>query len=466
MDDWLDREIDIAAFPDTRLGTRFRSLLKSLTERMGNPIPFACQDWAATKAAYRFFDNPRIDEATILSGHFAATRSRFAATSGLVRVLHDTTEFSYHRAHPELIGKTSETFVGRDKKGRPQKRTVCGLLMHSSLVVSPEGVPLGLSAVKFWTRKKFKGTNALNRSVNPTRMPIEGKESYRWIENVRQSTDLLTEPQRCLHIADREGDIYELFSTAKEIDTHFLIRTCVDRMAGEDDTVAAIMTKTKVVGIHRVKTKDKTRNDCVAELQVKYCRMTIYPPLGKQKRYPSLELMVIHAYEENPPAERERIDWKLLTDLPVENFQEAVEKLDWYGQRWKIETFHKILKSGCKAEEAKLRTAERLICLLSVYCIVSWRIFWLCMVNRADPVAPADLVLCDTEIQILRHLMPAVIKGKDKPAVSACLNAVARLGGYLSRRSDPPPGNMILWRGFKRLIDIHLGFALGKNVGN
>ena len=383
MDDWLDQEINGTAFPDARLATRFRSLLKDLADRVGNPIPFACQDWAATKAAYRFLDNTKIDENAILSGHFAATRSRFAATSGLVRVLHDTTEFSYHRARPELIGKTSETFVGRDKDGRPRTRTVCGLLMHSSLVVSAGGVPLGLSAVKFWTRKKFKGTNALNKSINPTRIPIEEKESYRWIENVKQSAELLTDPQRCVHITDREGDIYELFSVAREIGTHFLIRTCVDRMAGEDGgTVAQTMVRTELAGSHRVKTKDKAGNDSVAELQVKYGRMTIHPPVGKQGRYPSLELTVIHAYEENPPVGRERLEWKLLTDFPVGCFLEAVEKLDWYAQRWKIETFHKIMKSGCKAEDSKLRTAERLIRLLSVFCIVGWRIFWLCMVNR------------------------------------------------------------------------------------
>ena len=461
MDDWLDQEIDLASFPDARLVKRFRSLLNDIADRMGNPLPFACQDWAATKAAYRFFDNHRIDENTILSGHFAATASRFAATSGLVRVMHDTTEFSYHRAHPELIGKTSETFVGRDKKGRPQKRTVCGLLMHSSLVVTSEGVPLGLSAVKFWTRKKFKGANALSKSVNPTRMPIEEKESYRWIENVRQSSSLLIEAQRCVHIADREGDIYELFSEARESGTHFLIRTCVDRMAGEeDDTAAKKMVDAKVAGIHHVEMKDKDGSAYVAELQVKYARMTIHPPFGKQNRYPSLELTVIHAYEENPPAGRERIEWKLLTDLPVENFQEAVEKLDWYAQRWKIETFHKILKSGCKAEESKLRTAERLTSLLAVYCIVGWRIFWLCMTNRADPEAPANSAFCETEIQILKRLSPATVNRKCKPKISNCLNAVARLGGYLARRRDSPPGNMVLWRGFRRLIDIRLGFEL------
>jgi len=117
-----------------------------------------------------------VDERAILAGHFEATRSRFAALPALAYVLHDTTEFSYHRTHPELIGKTTETFIGKDKKGRPQERTVCGLLMHSSMVLSPEGLPVGLGAVKFCIRKKFKGTNALKKSINPTRMPIEQKK--------------------------------------------------------------------------------------------------------------------------------------------------------------------------------------------------------------------------------------------------------------------------------------------------
>ena len=83
--------------------------------------------------------------------------------------------------------------------------------------------------------------------------------------------------------------------------------------------------------------------------------------------------------------DREPIQWKLLTNRPVEDLPSAIEKLDWYAQRWKLETFHKVLKSGCQAEHSKLRTAERLINLLAVLCIVGWRVFWLTMVNRATP---------------------------------------------------------------------------------
>ena len=165
---------------------------------------------------------------------------------------------------------------------------------------------------------------------------------------------------------------------------------------------------------------------------------------------------------------REKIEWKLITNLPVDSLAEAVEKLQWYAMRWKIETFHKILKSGCKAEESKLRTAKRLANLIAVYCIVSWRIFWLTMLNRTAPEAPPEVALTPTEILLLDELIkPKSAEWPTKKTVSGYLKKVARIGGYLARANDPPPGNMIMWRGMSRLIDIQLGFNLAsKLVGN
>ena len=220
--------------------------------------------------------------------------------------------------------------------------------------------------------QKFKGTRALKRKVNPTRVPIEEKESYRWLENVRQSTDLLADPGRCVHIGDRESDIYEFFCAALDAGTHFLVRTCVDRLAGDGTlTVADAMQQVRLKGIHRIEVRDDKGELDVAELEIRYARIRVLPPIGKQKRYPALDLVVIHACERGaPPRNRKPINWKLLTDMPVSSRKEAIEKLDWYAMRWKIETFHKILKSGCRAEDARLRTAERLTNLIALYCIV------------------------------------------------------------------------------------------------
>ena len=218
---WIEAECAASVFKDARLKRRFVVLLKRIAHSIGGSIPFVCQDWSNTKAAYRFLSNERVNEADILAGHFTSTRDRFAATDEIVLVLHDTTEFSYQREKTEAIGITKVTNSGRDRTGRLRAHTVCGILMHSSLVVTASGLPLGLAAIKFWTRKKFKGTQALKRKINPTRVPIEEKESYRWLENVRQSTELLADPGRCVHVGDRESDIFELFCAAQDAGTHF-----------------------------------------------------------------------------------------------------------------------------------------------------------------------------------------------------------------------------------------------------
>ncbi len=341
--------------------------------------------------------------------------------------------------------------------------------MHSSLAVTTDGLPLGLTAMKFWTRSKFRGCNALKKKINPTRVPIEKKESIRWLENLQQSTALLNDPERCVHIGDRESDIYELFCRAKAIGTHFLVRTCVDRLAGEGKhTIADEMREVRIQGLHRIPVTDEKGHQSKAILEIRYHRIRVLPPIGKQKQYPELMLTVIHAQERGAPIGRERIDWKLITDLPVRSRDEAVEKLKWYSMRWKIETFHKILKSGCKAEESRLRTAQRLTNLIAVFCVLSWRIFWLTMMNRAVPDASPTLAFTAPEIRLLDQL--AKVKDKQLPqakSISAYLIRIARLGGYLARANDAAPGNAVIWRGLSRLTDIELGFALGaKLVGN
>jgi len=209
--EWVEQEMSGCSFPDQRLHQRLQQLLQQFSSGLGESIPFACQDWANTKAAYRFLSNPRVNEGAILAGHFESTRNRFAATGSPLLILHDTTEFTFARNDRAPVGLLLKSFRRKGKKGRPLHSVICGILMHSRLAVTPDGLPLGLAAIKFWSRKKFKGTNALKRKVNPTRVPIEEKESFRWLENVRQSTALFGEPSRCVHIGDRESDIYELF---------------------------------------------------------------------------------------------------------------------------------------------------------------------------------------------------------------------------------------------------------------
>ncbi len=457
-------------FRDARLAKRARKLIEQMAAKVGESIPAACQDWANAKAAYRFFSNEAVSEEEILGGHFAATTERMATVDERILILHDTTEFSYKReADPSSIGLLHRYPKGRDDYGKLRELTVRGILMHSSLAVTVEGLPLGLAAIKFWTREKFKGCNALKKKVNPTRVPIEEKESYRWRENVRQATALSGSPADCVHIGDRESDIYELFCAAEELQTHFLVRTCVDRLAGvEGGTIADAMASAPVRGLHRIAFKDRQGVEHKAVLELKFRQIKVHPPIGKQNRYPALTLTVIHAQERGTPNGRGRIEWKLITNLPVRSRVEAIEKLNWYALRWKVETFHKILKSGCKAEESKLRNSERLANFIAVCCIVGWRVFWITMLNRTAPDASPSAALTQTEVMLLDELSKGSAKEDEgEKTLAEYLLKLAKLGGYLARANDPPPGNLVIWRGLRRMTDIQIGFLLGaKLVGN
>lgn len=466
---WLDEELCGSQFTDARLGKRLRQLMGHLWSGIGASIPFACQDWANTKAAYRFLSNTNVSEMEILEGHFQSTADRFAVTKGLVLVLQDTTEFSYKRVKPEDIGITHyQKTAHSDSDGRPHYRTQCGILMHSNLVVTTQGLPLGLAAIKYWTRDKFKGTNALKKSINPTRLPIEEKESYRWIENLRMATARLNDAARCVHIGDRENDIYEFFCEAKALNTHFLVRTCADRLAGEGQhKVSDEMNAVAVKKLHTIEVRNDKGKVSSAVLEVKYHRINILPPLGKQKQYTPLMVTVIHAQERNAPDNRKPIDWKLMTDLSIDCDDAAIEKLNWYALRWKIETFHKVLKSCCKAEESRLRTADRLTNFIAIHCILSWRIFWMTIISRCEPDAPPEVALTLTEIQLLDKLVVGKGLHSASESLSAYVIKIAMLGGYLARNNDPPPGNLVIWRGLNRLADIALSVSMQeKLVGN
>lgn len=467
MSSWIGEELQGCKFRDKRLKSRLFQLVSKMAESVGESLPTACQDWANTKAAYRFFSNPTLDEGEILAGHFESTRKRFRATEGLVLVLHDTTEITYKRVEPEKVGFTRKCANRKGLFDQRIKRAMCGILMHSSMVLTTDGLPLGFAAKRFWSRDKFKGVKTLYAKKNATRIPVEEKESYRWIENLKSSDALLGDPGRIVHVGDRESDIYDFFRAAHDDGSHFLVRIKVNRRTkNESVTIHDAMESAKAQGFHRIHYRDKDGEEISVNLEIRFKKLTIKPSYGpKSKIYPDTSVTVIYAREVGvPQGSRERIDWRLMTDLPVDTLAEAVEKLEWYALRWKIEVFFKILKSGCKVEESKLRSADGLAKLISICSILSWRIFWMTMLNREAEEMSPKVALTRDEIKILDHLKPE--PNNTSKNLSSYITKIARLGGYLARASDPPPGNKVIWRGMERLAMIQIGFELGKLVGN
>ena len=459
---WVETETAGCDLGDVRLNRRLEAMLEALGERPGKSLPTAFQDWSNTKAAYRFFANGNVSEDKILEGHFAASALRIRATDGPILILQDTTEFSFKRSAPEKVGFTTVSTGRKLKEGRYQKHAVCGLLMHASMAITPDGLPLGLTAAKFWSRSKFKGTAALKRKINPTRVPIEQKESMRWLDNLRLSTELTGVPERCVHIGDRESDIYELYCLSEELGTGFLVRSCVDRLAEDGGTtIAKVMAEVQSSGTHEVRFRDAQGKDHCAVLSVRHATMTVRPPIAKQRKYRHQNLQIIHAEELDPPEGRVPVFWKLITNLPVATHADAIHKLQWYALRWKIETFFRTLKTGCRIEELRLATADRLANCIALCCVVSWRVSWMTMLGREVPKASPAAVFTDTERQLLERTAPES-KQKLPRDLDFYVRLVARLGGYLDRTSDAPPGTTVIWRGLSRLADLVEGARIAE----
>jgi hypothetical protein len=244
----------------------------------------------------------------------------------------------------------------------------------------------------------------------------------------------------------------------------------VDRLAGDGGhTVVDEMDAATLKGLHRIEVRTDNGEMMKVVLEIKFKRITVQPPIGKQKRYPALDLTVIHATERGAPKGRKPIIWKLLTDLPVRGRADAIEKINWYAMRWKIEMFHKVVKSGCQAEASKLRTADRLANLMAVFCILSWRVLWLMMLARAEPEASPSVAFTSNEIALLDRLVrDAGNRGAKQGTLNFYLIKLARLGGYLARAGDAPPGSIVVWRGLSRLTDIETGAVVAASalVGN
>jgi len=181
----------------------------------------------------------------------------------------------------------------------------------------------------------------------------------------------------------------------------------VDRVAGDGSTlISKLLAQALVKGHYCLQVTNKQGKPREAKLEIKFLPLVVHPPEYKKRAYPELTLTVIEARERGQVKNAERIVWKLLTNLPVRSLRAAIEKLTWYALRWKIEMFHKILKSGCRAEESRLRTAERLVNLLAIFCILSWRVFWVTMLYRAAPRLQASVVFTPSELRVLQSLQP------------------------------------------------------------
>ena len=249
--------------------------------------------------------------------------------------------------------------------------------------------------------------------------------------------------KKVVTIADREADIYDMFLLADRINTNVLIRASynrkINRTAIHSDISGEYLwdfiKKQKSKGIIKVKVPKKDNQpEHMATCEIKFSKINIFPPRnrkGSKEGNLNLGLYAIHVIEKNPQKSTPQIEWMLLTNIPVINYKEAVEKIKWYCLRWRIEVYFKVIKSGFKVEDCRLENADRLIRYLAVISIIAWRVYWLTLVSRTSPNLSSLIFLNEFDWKILFVKFNSNKKiPKCPPSMKQITIWIAQLGGF------------------------------------
>lgn len=452
--DWIEEELGAVELGDDRLTARLLQMTGMFYAKPTANIPEACGSAMAAKAAYRFLDNENVDWQRILQSHYEATEQRLH-DHPLVLVAQDTTTLNYS-SHPHTQGLGP---IGKDSE------SVRGLIVHDTMAFTKRGTPLGLLNVQCWARDQ------IGSRLQRHQKPISQKESWKWLESYQAVSAV---QNRCRQtqlvlIADREADIYEIFSEQAHSahGAQLLIRAerSRNRQALLNDNqrqcLWTLMDQQPVVGTQALLVPpNETRAARQALLEVRTRPVSLCAP-SRKADMPAVHLWAVLAREVNPPQGVDPLEWMLLTTVEVRQPQDAFDRLEWYARRWGIEVYHRILKSGCCIEARQLENARRLCNCLAIDMIVAWRIYYLTSLGEEAPELPCTLYFSDSE---WKALVTFVNRTKTPPPSPPSLNEavrlLGRLGGHLARTSDGHPGCEVLWRGMARLADVEVAYDL------
>jgi hypothetical protein len=447
---WIQTEFRSADFGDVRLTDRLVQIGDALGSSPAESIPNACEDWASTKATYRFCDNESVDPNEIFAAHKQTQRSRLRETDELL-VVSDTTELVFPR-HPSKEGLGDIGTSDMDLEG---------VKVHSTIGIHPQTHRMtGVIDQQPLIEDQQAGTT---HDANGSGEPIQlESEQEKWIRGDRQAATWLPEDVRPIFVHDRGADAFSLYDeTIEEMDkAGFVVRASHNRRirteSGETDKLFDWSSDLPEEGRTTTEIQQADgRNARQAELSISTGTCDLHPPQTAPAGKGSVTVNVVRVDEIGESDDP--IQWVLLTTESVEDLDDALTVIEYYRARWTIEDWHKVLKTGCEIEERQLQTWKRMEVLLSMYSVIAWKVLRLRKLARGETSTSPDVLLSEAERTVLEMKFPE-LGGHDGKAYAV---SVAKLGGYLDRGSDPPPGWQTMWKGLNKLRMWAEGYELG-----
>jgi hypothetical protein len=448
MDEGISAELFGIDLGDGRLNRRSTQLIEALAANPQASINSACDGWGDTLAAYRFFNNPAVDPQCILQPHLEAAKRRMQEQP-VVLIVQDTTELDYSAHPPQDAGCLN----------KPER---LGLYDHTHLAVTPQRLCLGVVGQEQFDRTP----ESLGQAQQRKSLPIEEKESLRWLSGYRLASQLAGEcpGTQIVSVSDSEADIYDIFLEAEQHPTpaDFIIRGKEDRSTPQrdleaggavyrkvrDEVSASEIRATRIVDLPQTPKRQARQ----AELEIRALRVAVKPPHARS-RLPQVTYNVVLVEEVGGPGDGTEVSWLLITTLPIDSTEEILLVIDYYVARWTIEVYFRTLKTGCRVEEIQLETVARLKNCLAFYKIIAWRVMHVTFLGRECPTLPCTAVFAESEWKSVWRVTTKKELPEKPPLLSEFIPLVARLGGYNNRAGERPPGPQVIWVGIRRMID-------------
>ena len=439
----IEEEFDFLKIGSKHNTKRLLGIMSNMIKNPGKSILSQSSSRSEAKAAYQFFNNENLDMSKIEWMHRYKTFLRIEETNNPILVIQDTTYVNYNtQSKKEDMGKISAYAKG--------------VKIHSSIATTQEGLVLGVLNQLSLSSPLDEETSLSKQQLKSR--SIEDKESYRWIESFKESMYLMPDGVDLTVVSDREGDIYEYMNAVISGKRHFLTRIAQNRMTTDNKNILDSIRKEQcqgstVVSVPRNSGKNQKRR--TATLSLRYQQYNIKRParLANTENLPdSLAVWVIHARETNPPAGIEAIEWFLMTNRPISNMEMAIQQLQNYTHRWKIERFHYVLKTGgCNIEQIQARTMRVTLALIMLYSIISVFIMNMAYAARLNPDQPCSDFFEEEEWQFLYWAVYKTTKTFDKPiSIKEAVQLIAWLGSGKRPPSDGVPGLKLIWRGLEK----------------
>ncbi len=446
---WAERTFGNVQLHDKR---RTRRTVKAATNLAENPLgslPAQMRTWKETKAFYRLLDEPDVTFEALMQPHLQQTREQ-ALSTPVVLLVQDTTDIDLSHRH-----KISGVGQIGNERGR-------GFFVQTVLAVHPQTCEVfGCMA-----QEPFVRVPAPAGEQRHQRRKRQERETDVWM---RQVSTIGTPDPGCtwVHVGDRGADLFPFFCACQATQTSFLVRAAQNRCVeqGEEEIKYSLQRARAWSSQQSRPLELEARHGHKArsiQVQIAFGQMTLLPPRKEPRASKEpLTVWVIRVWEEQAPAGEDPLEWILLTSVPTTTLEQAWERVDWYRHRWLVEDYHQCLKSGCRIEERQLQSVDGLIRLLGLLSPLAVRLLQLRAAARQDPERPACSVIDPLTLAVLAERSG---KSPATMTVGTFWREVARLGGYLARSHDGPPGWRTIWKGWlslQALLEgVHLAFHL------